>query len=59
MATDNGLYSTISTNHNGHYPKQIALQYEKLNLRHALYSLKQKAVIIDIFRIVRKFLAGE
>jgi len=25
MATDNGLYNTVSIIHNGYYPKQIAL----------------------------------
>jgi hypothetical protein len=59
MATDNGLYNTITTIDNGCYPKQIALEFETLNLRSALYSLKQKAVIINAFRIVRKFLAEE
>jgi hypothetical protein len=59
MATDNGLYNTISTFHNGYYPKQIALQFEMLNLRPALYSVKQKTVIFNACLIVRMFLAGQ
>ena len=39
MATDNRIYNTFSTIHDGYFPKQIALQFEKLNLRPALCSL--------------------
>jgi len=59
MAIDNGPYSTISTIHNGYYPQQIALQFETLNIRLALYSLKQKAVSFNTCRIVKKFSAEE
>ena len=41
MAPDKGLYNNISTINNKYYPQQIALQFEALKLRPALYSLKQ------------------
>jgi hypothetical protein len=52
MATDNGLYNTIITTHNGYYHRQLTLQIETLNLRLALYFLKQTVVILNTVHAV-------
>jgi len=51
-----------NNNNNKYYPAQVLLKrlpksLKLLNLHPALYILKQKAVIINICCIVRKFLA--
>ena len=49
-------YNTTSTIHNGYYNKQITRGLKLLNLRRALYILMHKAVILNTWLIVRKFL---
>jgi len=50
MATDNCLYNTISTIHNGYYLK-LHISLKLLNLHPASYILMQKAVILNTCHI--------
>ena len=58
MATDIGLYSTIRTVLSGYYSKQIGRTFKTVDLRPAVCSLMQKAVIHNTCRAVR-FLAKQ
>jgi hypothetical protein len=53
IATENGLYNTTDTIHNGCYAKQIALKL--LTFLPAVHILMQTAVILHTLRIVREF----
>jgi len=58
VAEHSTVYNTVSTCHNGHYPKQITLDSLKLlNLSLALCILK--SVIPNACHIVREFLAEQ
>jgi hypothetical protein len=52
MANKRRLYSTISITHTRQYPTQIAVQFDTVYLRPALYIVMQKAVTLDTCRIV-------
>ena len=59
MATEKGLYDTINTSTTGTIPNKSHENLKLLNLRPALYTLMHKAVILNTYRIVRKFLAQQ
>jgi len=56
METERKLHSTISIDHKGYYHKLITRLFKLLILRPGLYIPTRRAVIIDKWRIVRKFL---
>jgi hypothetical protein len=57
VATANGLYNTTILSTMGIIPNKLHKSLKLLNLRPGLYILMQKAVILNIYHIVRKFLA--
>jgi hypothetical protein len=59
MATENGLYNTISTNNIVIIPDKSYKSLKLLNLRPGLCLLKQKAVILNICCVVRKVLVEQ
>jgi hypothetical protein len=59
MATENGLYNTTSSAHNGIILNKLHDSLKLLNLRPALYIPMQKAVILNTCRIARKFFSQQ
>jgi len=56
MATENGVYNTNCNMHKQYYTEQLTGNSKLLNIHPALYSLMQKAVILNTCHKVRKFL---
>jgi len=56
MATENGVYSTICTMGNKVIPNNLHGTSNMFNFHPALYSLTQKAVIINTCHIVGEFM---
>ena len=56
MATEDAIYNTTSSIHSGIIRDKLHDSLKLLHLRPALYSLMQKAAILNTSRIVRKFL---
>jgi len=59
MANEKGLYNTIFTNNIGIIPDKSSESLKLLNLRPGLCLMKQKAVILNTCRIVRKVLVEQ